>query len=71
MNIGIPFAGIDSPGSDIGLFALGWIEILLPFLSAWTILLLKTNSNYKSDFIHAKHAPASDPSCDGIPESRG
>jgi hypothetical protein len=77
-NAMITFAGIDSPDSDTGLFVTEpdrhtvALTIRLPSNGRMAnVYARKMNSNYKSGFLHAKDVPLSDPSSNGILNSRG
>lgn len=77
-NAVITFAGVDSPDSDTGLFVSepDRHTVALPVRLSRdgrlaNVYARKMNSGYKSGFLHSKYVPISDPSFDGILNSRG
>ncbi|KAF2657844.1 HET-domain-containing protein [Lophiostoma macrostomum CBS 122681] len=77
-NAIITFAAIDSPDSDTGLFVSEpdrhtvTLPVRLPSNErVGNVYARKMNSSYKSGFLHAKGVPPSDPTFNGILNSRG
>ncbi|KAF2242403.1 HET-domain-containing protein, partial [Trematosphaeria pertusa] len=74
----ITFAGVDSPDSDTGLFVtepdrrtVALSIMLSEYGRMGNLYARKMNSSYKFGFLHASSRPISDPSWNGILNSRG